>query len=173
MQTRRGARMKMPQVPTFHNLSFLSLVYQMLKRQMKPRAESPLPQWNEEAPFIRDGLASSVAGRYNRMQRKVFPSTDKRKRGGIKMHPHFPLSSLWSKDNVNGKRELWHLHPMEHSRKILCQPALLANLGHSYISVAALGNQVKGSLKFRFLNALILMWWTHSYLEVWPRNSPD
>ena len=32
--------MKMPQVQIFHNLSFLSLVYQMLNREMKPTAES-------------------------------------------------------------------------------------------------------------------------------------
>ena len=32
--------MKMPQVQIFHNLSFLSLVYQMLNREMKPKAES-------------------------------------------------------------------------------------------------------------------------------------
>lgn len=66
----------------------------MLKRQVKPRAESSLPQWNEEAPFIRDGLASSVAGRYNRMQRKAFPSTDKRKRWNKNASPFSSLLPL-------------------------------------------------------------------------------
>ena len=40
MQTWWGVKMKMPQVQIFHNLSFLSLVYQMLNREMKPKAES-------------------------------------------------------------------------------------------------------------------------------------
>ena len=67
------------------------------------------------------------------------------------MHPNFPLSSLWSEDNVKGREELWPSTPPEHSIKITSRTALLTNHGHSYITAVTLCNQVKKILKFLLL----------------------